>query len=217
MTPTRNGQDGFTLLEALAGVAITAVIMTGLAAIVGQWLPNWRHGFTSLQNADLIGLSLDRIVEDVSSAEYARLDGGQGAPLFRGEPQAVAFVRQEIGPGAAARLEIVRIGETSTASGDEVERSRTRFAPGAVEAFRDATTLLRPPFRLAFAYAGPDGAWRATWSGQAKLPRAVRLTVLGDGGRIVTSTAFALKVTAAPEIAAQPQNSDGDLGTDKAK
>ncbi len=212
MTAPQQPDDGFTLLEALASVAITAVIMSGLAAIVGQWLPNWRHGFAGLQNADLIGLSLDRIVEDVASAEYARLDGAQGAPLFRGSPEAVTFVRQEIGPGAAARLEIVRIGETSTASGDEVERSRTRFAPGAIGAFRDATTLLRPPFRLAFAYAGPDRAWRAAWSDEAKLPRAVRLTVLGGGGRIVTSTAFAIKVTAAPEVAAQPPSPDANPG-----
>jgi general secretion pathway protein J len=217
MRPTRDPEGGFTLLEALAGVVITTIVMTGLAAIVGQWLPNWRHGFVALQNADLIGLSLDRIVEDVASAEYARLDGGQGAPLFRGEPEAVAFVRQEIGPGAAARLEIVRIGETSTALGDEVERSRARFAPGAIGAFRDATTLLRPPFRLAFAYAGPDGQWRNSWSGEAKLPRAVRLNVLGQNRKIVISTAFTLKVTAAPDIAAQPLNPDAGPGVDKPK
>jgi general secretion pathway protein J len=199
---------GFTLLEALAGVAVTAAILLGLGAVAGQWLPNWRHGFLALQSADLIGLSLDRIVEDVASAEYARLDGGQGAPMFRGEPEAVAFVRQAIGPGATPRLEIVRIGATPTQQGVEVERAHAAFTPGAIGAFRDPTTLLRPPFRLAFAYAGPDGRWRPAWSGEAKLPRAVRLTVRAGSDAIVASTAFALKVTAAPEIAAQKQAAD---------
>lgn len=203
----RDREAGFTLLEALAGVAVMAAILSGLAVIAGQWLPHWRHGFLALQNADLIGLSLDRIEADVASAEYARLDGGQGAPLFRGEAGGVTFVRQAIGPGATPRLEIVRIGETKTQQGLEVERSRAAFAPGAIGAFRDATTLLRPPFRLGFAYAGPDGRWASAWSG-ALLPRAVRLTVQSESGAVVASTAFLLKVTAAPEIAAQAQPVD---------
>ena len=184
------------------------MILTGLAMIAGQWLPNWRHGFVALQNADLIGLSLDRIEEDIASAEYARLDGGQGAPLFRGEAGAVMFVRQAIGPGAGPRLEIVRIGATQTGQGLEVERSRASFAPGAIGAFRDATTLLRPPFRLAFDYAGPDGRWLSVWSAGPKLPRAVRLTVQGASGAVVASTAFVLKVTAAPAISAPALTTD---------
>ena len=204
---SRPASAGFTLLEALASVAVMAVILGGLGALAGQWLPNWRHGFTALQNADLVGLGVDRIAEDVAAAEYARLDAGQGPPLFRGEAAGVTFVREAIGPGASARLEIVRIGETATQEGLEVERSHAAFAPGPLGPFRDATTLLRPPFRLAFAYAGPDGQWRADWA-EGKLPRAVRLTVQGATGATVASTAFRLKVTAAPKIAAQPAAAD---------
>jgi general secretion pathway protein J len=213
----RAQEEGFSLIEALAAVAITASILAGLGAVAGQWLPNWRHGFLALQNADLIGLSLDRIEEDVSCAEYARLDGGQGAPLFRGETDAVAFVRQAIGPGATPRLEVVRIGAAATKQGVEVERSHAVFAPGAVGAFHDAATLLRPPFRLEFAYAGPAGQWRPTWNGEARLPRAVRLSVRSQSGALVASTAFALKVTAAPEIAAQSAPKDGTNPPDAIK
>ena len=208
MKASRETNGGFTLLEALAGVAVTAAIVAALGAVAGQWLPNWRHGFLALQNADLIGLSLDRIVEDVSSAEYARLDSGAGAPLFRGEPGTVTFMRQAIGPGASPRLEIVRIGEIETARGFEVERARAPYAPGVLGTFADATTLLRPPFRLEFAYAGPDGQWRPAWGQGPLLPRAVRLTVRAASAAIVASTAFVLKVTAAPEIDAQPQAAD---------
>ena len=208
MTPAPGRQAGFTLLEALAGVALTAAILTGLALVAGQWLPHWRHGFQALQNADLIGLGLDRIEEDVASAEYARLDGGQGAPLFRGEADAVMFVRQAIGPGATPRLEIVRIGAAETRQGREVQRTQTRFAPGPIGALGEVVTLLRPPFRLAFAYAGPDGNWLAAWRNGPKLPRAVRLTVQNESGAVLASTAFLLKVTAAPEIQAQPEAVD---------
>lgn len=208
MKRPQDTEAGFTLLEALASVAVMAVILTGLAMIAGQWLPNWRHGFLALQNADLIGLSLDRIEEDVASAEYARLEAAPGPPLFRGEPNGVTFVRRAIGPGATPRLEVVKIGETMTKQGLEVERAHAAFAPGAIGTFRDATTLLRPPFHLVFAYAGPEGGWSANWNGASKLPRAVRLTVQGDGGAVVASTAFLLKVTAAPDIVAQTKPVD---------
>ena len=203
MSSQRDG--GFTLLEALAAVAITAAVLSGLATLAGQWLPQWRHGFVALQGADLIGLALDRMVEDIASAEYARLDGAAGAPLFRGEPEAVAFVRQAIGPEAGPRLEVVRIGETETPAGVEIQRAHATFAPAAVGAFRDAATLLRPPFRLLLAYAGPDGQWRARWTGEAKLPRAIRLQIRTQSGALLAATAFVLKVTAAPDVAAQPQ------------
>ncbi len=205
MTRSREAEAGFTLLEALASVAITAAILTALAGIAGQWLPNWRHGFATLQNADLVGLALDRIIEDVASAEYAQFEGDKGAPIFRGERDAVTFVRQAIGPDAGPRLEIVRIRETQTQQGLELQRSHASFAPGAIGGFRDATTLLHPPFRLAFAYAGPDGQWRANWSGGDKLPRVVRLSVEREGGGVVASTAFMLKVTAKPEVTPQTQ------------
>ena len=207
-------EDGFTLIEALAAVALTAAILAGLAAIAGQWLPAWRHGFSALQNADRIGLALDRIAEDVGGAEYARPEGGKGAPLFRGESNAVMFVRRQIGPGAAPRLEIVRIG---AADGGETRRARASFAPGPIGAFGDAATLLEAPFRLAFAYAGKDGRWLDAWSDPQDLPRAVRVTVLGEGGNFIASTAFALKVSAAPEIAAKAQGEGNDDGPARAK
>ena len=201
---SKAGERGFTLIEALAALAITAALLGGLGALAGQWLPHWRHGFAALQAADLAGLALDRMGEDVASAEYARFDAVQVAPLFRGEPEAVTFVRRAMGPEAAARLEAVRIGAVATPAGVEVQRAHASFAPGLVGDMRDAVTLLRPPLRVVFAYAGPDGGWRSQWRGEAKLPRAVRLQVQGQSGAVVASSVIVLKVTAAPQLAAQP-------------
>ena len=37
--------------------------------------------------------------------------------------------------------------------------------------------LLRAPYRVSFADAGKDGAWKGNWHDRATLPSAVRLTV----------------------------------------
>jgi general secretion pathway protein J len=37
--------------------------------------------------------------------------------------------------------------------------------------------LLRPPYRLSFAYAGKDRVWKSSWHDADKLPSAIKLTV----------------------------------------
>jgi general secretion pathway protein J len=212
MKRRNDAEGGFTLLEALASVAVVGLILMAIGAVAGQWLPHWRHGFEAAQNADLIAQALDRIAADLGAAEYAHLDPATEGPLFRGAADAVAFVRSSSGPGAAPGLEVIRIGAVSTDQGVETQRAHATFMPGAIGSFRDGATLLRPPFRLALAYAGPDGRWLPSWSGGKTLPRAVRLTVSGANNVGVASSAVSLKVTAAPEITTQsspsPQAND---------
>jgi general secretion pathway protein J len=47
--------------------------------------------------------------------------------------------------------------------------------------------LLRVPFRLSFAYAGPDRIWKSTWREADKLPAMIRLTVRDAGTERVLS------------------------------
>ena len=210
----RDAQSGFTLVEALAAIAIVGVIMGAIAAIAGQWLPHWRHGFLALQQADQIGQSLDRLAADLSSAEYARLDPGVGPPAFRGGEDVIIFARAATGPDAGPHLDYVRISAVATSRGMETQRARALFAPGPIGPFRDAVTVLRAPFRLTFAYQTPDGRWLATWGDAASLPRAIRISVKA-GDTFVTSTAFPLKTTSGPDLASPPsqQRDEGPPGT----
>ena len=100
---------GFTLLEAMLAVALTAAIILALATVTAQWLPNWRRGFEGLQRADILSLGLERIVADISSAEYVTPSGGTPQPLFYGEALSVTFVRSALGPDASPHLELVRL------------------------------------------------------------------------------------------------------------
>jgi general secretion pathway protein J len=42
---------GFSLIEAMAALALTATVILALSSVAGQWLPNWRRGFVDLQRA----------------------------------------------------------------------------------------------------------------------------------------------------------------------
>jgi general secretion pathway protein J len=204
---------GFSLIEAMATLALTATIILALSSVAGQWLPNWRRGFVDLQRADLLGGGLEQLVDDLSAAEYVTRSAGAPAPLFEGDASSVIFVRSAVGPDAYPHLEIVRLAEIKEDRGLAMVRTRARFAPTApgapaqAIAFGDPVTLIRAPFHISFAYAGPDRLWLSSWKGREQLPEAVRISVRDTiANRVLAvSTVARVRVTApgAPRLQAQ--------------
>jgi general secretion pathway protein J len=175
---------GFTLFEALIATALMGLIMSALATLTAQWLPNWNRGLARVQRNEQVAVALDRLVADLSAAEYVFANRDQKQPLFDGSEFSVTFVRSAIGPNVRPGLEIVRISETADALGRVLVRTRAPFVPlpiGSVSfdtmPFADPVVLLRHPFRIAFAYAGADGNWTNFWQAANELPSAVRFVV----------------------------------------
>jgi general secretion pathway protein J len=201
----RHTAAGFTLLEAMLSLALMAAIVAALASVTAQWLPNWRRGFADLQRSDLLGLGLERIVADISAAEFVTPNGAAPEPLFGGDELSVYFVRPAIGPDSQPHLEVVRIAETVDDRGFAVVRTRAPFAPLAPGvlpatgyAFTDPVVLARAPFRISFAYAGPARTWLSSWGPNKRLPAAVRVTVRDARSDqvLAASTAVTMKITA---------------------
>jgi len=178
-------EAGFTLIEALVALALTGLVLSALATLTAQFLPNWNRGIDRIQHSELIGISMQRIAADLAAAEFIPAGrDGKKKPLFEGTPLSVTFVRTAIGPNAGIGLDVVRIGETTDRGRLVTVRSRAGFAPlpqraSPSEALRlsDPVVLLRAPLRLSFAYAGPDKVFHDDWHDADKLPIAIRLTV----------------------------------------
>ena len=202
---------GFSLIEAMATLALTATIILALSSVAGQWLPNWRRGFVDLQRADLLGVGLERLVDDLSAAEYVTRSAGAPAPLFEGDASSVMFVRSAIGPDAYPHLEIVRLAEIKEDRGLAIVRTRARFAPTAAGAppqpiaFGDPVTLIRAPFHISFAYAGPDRLWLSSWKGREQLPEAVRISVRDTIANRVLAASTVARVRVTAPGAPKPQ------------
>jgi general secretion pathway protein J len=190
---------GFTLVEALLATLLMSVIMAALATVTAQWLPSWDRGIMRLQRIETLALGLDRIVADISSAEFVSVGTSSTAgPIFEGDELSVIFARTTLAPNAATSLEIVRLAEASDERGLVLVRSTAEYPPrsGGSRAidgllFSNPVAMIRAPYRVAFSYAGPDRAWRDSWRGQAELPRAVRVR-LRD---IATSTTLAVSTS----------------------
>ncbi|HEY0568878.1 MAG TPA: hypothetical protein VGD13_12280 [Xanthobacteraceae bacterium] len=186
--------DAFTLVEVLAATVLMGAILAALGNVTGHWLPNWNRGFAAAQRLEALALGLERIAEDIASAEFIPAGGEGSFPVFQGTERSIVFVRTSVGPGGPSGLEFVRFAETES-DGVNVVRSRAAYAPVAPSGgqsnqpnWADPVVLIRPPHRITFSFSGPDRVWQKTWSEARKLPRAVRITVSAGGQALSFST-----------------------------
>jgi general secretion pathway protein J len=224
LTKKHAGEAGFTLIETLVALALTGLVLSALANITAQWLPNWNRGMGRIQRSESIGLALQRIGADLAAAEYVPANREQRQPLFEGSELSVTFVRTALGPNARSGLDVVRIGETTDQQDFVTVRSRTPFAPLQPAAslaeqlrFDGPVVLLRAPLRLSFSYAGPDRIWKSNWHEADRLPAAIMLTVRDAATERVLSVSTVTSIHAeAPAPATGEQNSkDGSNDNSK--
>jgi general secretion pathway protein J len=218
--------DGFTLFEALVAMALMGIIMSALATVTAQWLPNWNRGLVRVQRNEQVAIALDRLVGDLSAAAYVSPNRESKEPLFVGAELAVTFVRSALGPNTGPGLEIVRIAETADSHGRVLVRMRAPFAPLTTVnpsldhiPFANPVVLLRAPLRVTFAYAGRDGVWTPTWQESGGLPAAVRFIARDATVErvLAVSTATPVHVNAAapePEQAANPAPAGAPVQSD---
>jgi general secretion pathway protein J len=178
----RNDVAGFTLLEALVAMALSGMILTALATITAQWLPNWNRGFARVQGHESLALGLDRLIADLAAAEFIPANRESLQPVFEGSDHSVIFVRSALAPNAPPVLEIVRFVASTGAGGSSLVRTKAAFVPAVKSSndqprFGDPVVLLRSPYLVSLAYAGPDRAWKNAWQQELRLPAAIRVIV----------------------------------------
>jgi general secretion pathway protein J len=198
----RRGEGGFTLIEALMALALMGLVLSALANITAHWLPNWNRGLDRIQRSEMIGITLQRLADDLADALPVPASAGDMGPFFTGSEQSVTFVRTALGPNAGPELDVVHLGETTDKAGLATVRSRTPFRPVPPNAsasnqfhFSEPVVLLRAPYRLSFAYAGEDDEeWQSSWRDPGKLPSKIRLTVRDSSNGRAISTVTSIHV-----------------------
>src|ERR1700748_923324 len=97
----RAGERGFTLIETIVALALMGLVLSALASITAQWLPNWNRGLGRIQRSEVIGIALQRIGADLAAAEYVPANRDVRHPLFDGSELSMTFVRTAVGPDIA--------------------------------------------------------------------------------------------------------------------
>jgi len=195
----RDDECGFSLIEMLIAIALMGIVLSALATITAQWVPNWHSGFSRVQRNEMLDMALSRLVADIGAAEFVTISRKGTKPFFDGAELSVAFVRSALGPNTRPSLEVVRISQTADRLGRLLVRSRAPFVPIDPDApkslpanFTDQVALLRGPYQVSFAYSDRDGGLRDRWSDEDEMPTSVRFTIRDT----VTERSLAVSTTA---------------------
>ena len=220
-TAQRTSERGFTLIEMIVALALMGLLLSALAGITGEWLPSWNRGLDRIQRSELIGIALERIGADLAAAEFVAANRDTRKPLFDGSELSVTFVRTSLGPNAVPGLDVVRLGEVRDRGEFVTVRSQARFTPLADGVslseqvhLGSPVVLLRAPYRLSFAYAGADRAWKNAWKDAERLPAMIRLTVRDAASQRVLSVSTIAPVhVQIPSDCTKPDGNCGDKGS----
>ena len=190
-TSVRHRDAGFALVESIAVLALSALVLLGLLIASSLITRNSAAAARRVNSVETLATGLEALRRDLAGARFARGGAGEDAPLlFEGRPNAVGFVTGESEVTGARSDTMIWIGAQGGAAAGSLVRSSARLSPQmtsfAEGQFSNPVLVLAGPWSYRFSYAefGPAGPeWRAAWSGQKKLPGAVRLEVLNRAGR----------------------------------
>jgi len=212
-------ESGFTLIETLVALALMGLVLSALASLTAQWLPNWNRGLDRIQRSEMIDMALQQIGSDLAAAEYVPPSRGEKRPLFEGSELSVMFVRTALGPNAGLGLDVVRLSESTDPGGLVTVRSRMTFRPlpsgttlPAQLHFGEPVLLFRAPYRLSFAYAGEDRVWKNSWRDSDRLPAAIRLTVHDTASERVLAISTVTPVHVQSSVQGDCPQADGNCG-----
>lgn len=172
---------GFTLIEVLATLLLTGLLVSSMMTITGQWLGGWNRGAARLERVESLAVTIDRLALDIQSVIALPAIGRDAVPTFAGDGNGLMFVHPSIDPGAPAGLEIVRFYKSRDGI---LLRARAAYDPQVQlqkATVGEAVIVSRDTAGIAFAYMGKEGQYSSEWS-QAQPPTAVRATIPSPAG-----------------------------------
>ena len=184
--------SGFTLIETLAMLAITSVIIVGMTTLIHDVARNFNKGTRGASEGERLLLAVERLAQDFGSARFVVWNAESGP--------AVAFAAERPSGDALAKVTFVaNAGVMSGPRGDEVITLTVEQNDGAIRLVRrrapwrgsyvrpadavpgDPVVLIDGNADIAFVFArlASNGAleWSENWIDQTALPRFARLIV----------------------------------------
>lgn len=170
---------GFTLVEALAALAVMACLAASVLPFFGRLAARWSYGEQATERQDEWMQAILRLSEDLGGALPLSLGAGEAPRLaFRASPNSIAFVREALADHGGVRLETVWLTIVKGDAGDALVRSSRDFDPDRFNARHDdaaTTAVLAGNFHLRFSLVDGHGQRSSELSEPSELPSRVDL------------------------------------------
>jgi len=185
-------RDGFTLIEVLAALAISSVIIAATVTLIHMVAGNFDRGTRGVDAADGLMLAVQRLASDFGSARYVAWTTQAGPALaFKAEqadgekPARIIFVGGRSGESGLRTDEVISLTIEQTDEATRLMRRRAAWTGPDMSIDRispqDAVVLLEGNLDISFIFGRlvPERGlvWSTAWIGEKTLPRFVRLVL----------------------------------------
>jgi prepilin-type N-terminal cleavage/methylation domain-containing protein len=195
MASAAKSRAGFTLIETLAALAITSVIILSTGALLHQSVFFFDRGTRTVEQNEKLALAIDSLTRDFGAARFVLQKNASGAraaftgtPASEDGPAKIVFVTAG---GKASGLQGEEVVSITAESGDEfMQLVRRRVAwRGPRMHLEDArpsdpVVLIKGKLSISFRFSEltKDGklVWHDSWTGESGLPHSVRLNMRDD-------------------------------------
>jgi type II secretory pathway pseudopilin PulG len=221
----RDDQGGFALIEAIAVMLLSGLVMLTLLIATDLITRNARAATQRANAIEGLTTGLAALRRDIAAASFTRAGEAPDSPvLFEGAPRALSLARstagsgeQSAGPTPAGSL--IRIESRYEQGRGLLVRSEAPMglmnAGFAGAAFGSPVVLLTGPWTYRLSYGrvtGPKMVWQETWTNARALPEVVRLEILDGGSGRLVATPLLVPLRVDAEIRCVPGEGGGCEG-----
>ena len=178
MRPARPN-SGFTLLETILALALTALVVGMLATIARQWLMNWNTGRRHMETMEMTTLAGLRIANDVGHAIHVSINVPQNSASFVGTTDQIFVVKE---PEAKEQTEhLIVVNYQSSKDFGIIRRVAVLNSSKPLDAQRygDSVFLLPATFSMTLSYRDLSSRQTNLWQDQT-LPAGVMLKIMNE-------------------------------------
>jgi hypothetical protein len=180
-----SGSAGFSLMEVLAALVVTMLLVLALTPFVGQMLATWTRGSEAAKLVEWMTRGVGVLRSDLRHAVlWTGNAQGQTASPFRGGETSLSFLSATgLGPGRDG-LQTISISVEPSADGRALVR-RSAPAGGAGQGgFGNPVVLMSGRFSYGFKFHARKGEAMSAWTDPRELPVRVELSIVAEGGRL---------------------------------
>lgn len=181
-------QAGFSLIEVLAALVVTMLLVLALTPFTGQMLATWARGGEAAGFVEAVTRGVGMLRHDLSHAILSSglADAPKGS-VFRGDETSLSFLAATgLGPGRDG-LEMISVSVDAGGNGRTLIRRSAPLDGAANEPYAGPVALFSGPFSYRFRYYSRKGEASPAWTNVRELPARVELTVTGERGPVFSA------------------------------
>ncbi|MCT8974715.1 PulJ/GspJ family protein [Microbaculum marinisediminis] len=203
------GRAGYVMIEALAALAISGLVLAAVPLASGILFRNWEKATSGSDTLDRLASGLSVVRRELSMMRRERFaDRDAAGPYaFLATSDTIGFVLPDASDGSEPGEFVVVIKVRPEANGNALVRGMAPFRPDMRNFNRlrldDPVVLLSGPWKYRFQYAARrrDGLeWLDEWLDEQDLPVAIRLDVVDytSEQRVIPPLVIPIRVDAEP-------------------